>query len=149
MKHQCTSLAMLAVTLLAAPALAQDAIQPVTRPMAQTQLDTETTASTGAAADFAAVMNALTTSNNSANAIQALSAIGKVQIVKVADIASADDMKRLDQAVAEHQSDITGLQAAIMANSALKKAVDAKSVDTSNIVAASIEADGAVTVFVK
>lgn len=145
MRHPFTGIAVLALTLLATPALAEDAAQST----AQMQLDTKTTASTGTPAGFGTVMGALRNSKNSANAIQTLSAVGSVRIVKVAGIVGADDMPLLEQAIVEYQSDITGLQAAIMANNALKSAIDAELVDTSNIVAANIEADGGVTVFVK
>ena len=60
MRHPFTGIAVLALTLLATPALAEDAAQST----AQMQLDTKTTASTGTPAGFGTVMDALRNSKN-------------------------------------------------------------------------------------
>ncbi len=143
MKHALAIASMLA--LLAGPAFAEDAAKPGT----QAQVDTGMTASTGVKADLGTVMSSIQATNSNATAIQALTAVNRIDIVKVSDLAGAENMPALDKAVAENEADITGLQAAIMANSALKAKIDAESIDTSDIVAASIAPDGAVTVLVK
>jgi hypothetical protein len=78
-----------------------------------------------------------------------MTTVGSVRVVKVSDIVSPGDKQALDKAVSDNEADITGVQAAIMANSALKKQIDANTFDTSAILAARIAEDGAVTVFVR
>ena len=51
--------------------------------------------------------------------------------------------------IADNQTDITGLQTAIGANTALKAKLDAESIQASSVIAAQVEADGSVTVYVK
>lgn len=143
MKHSIAIAILLASAMLAAPVAAGDAVSPAA------QVDSATTASTGAKADLGTVMSAIEASRSTATAIQAMTTVGSVQIVKLSDIVSGSDKQALDKAVSDNEADITGVQAAIMANSALKKQIDAQTVDTSAIVAASIGADGAVTVFVR
>ncbi|MDH4987349.1 hypothetical protein QEZ47_17855 [Aminobacter anthyllidis] len=132
----------LAFAILLATAMA-DAAKPAA------QVDTSTTASTGAKAELGTVMSAIEASRSTATAIQAMTSVRSVQIIKVSEIATGDDKQALDRAVSDNQSDITGVQAAIMANATLKKQLDAETVDTSSIVAAAINADGSVTVFVR
>lgn len=131
--------------LLAACAVAQPVFaDSVTKPV-----DPGITASTGAKADLGTVISAIQASRNSANTIQTMTTVGTVNIVRLSEIAKGDDKQALDKVISDNEPDITGVQAAIMANSALKKKLDAKTIDPSAIVAANIEADGAVTVFVK
>ena len=66
-----------------------------------------------------------------------MTTVGSVQIVKLSEIAKRDK-QALDKAVSDNEADITGVQAAIMANSALKSQLDAEMVETSAIVAASM-----------
>ncbi|GAA2827049.1 hypothetical protein EDC40_1169 [Aminobacter aminovorans] len=143
MRHSIAIAILAAYAALTAPAVAGDANK------SATQLDSSTTASTGAKADLGTVMSAIEASRSTATAIQAMTAVGSVQVVKLSDIVSGSDKQALDKAVVENEADITGVQAAIMANSELKRQVDAQTVDTSAIVAASIGDDGAVTVFVR
>ncbi len=142
MRHSLAIAVLLASTVLAAPAFAGGAAGTEAR-----SVDTSTTASTGAKADLGTVLSAIQASRNTATAIQAMTTVGAVNIVKLSP--TGDDKQALDKAVGDNQADITGVQAAIMANKALKTKLDAETVDTSAIVAANIEADGTVTVFVR
>ncbi|AWC21692.1 hypothetical protein CO731_01144 [Aminobacter sp. MSH1] len=142
MRHSLAIAVLLASTALATPAFAGGAASTEAR-----SVDTSTTASTGAKADLGTVLSAIQASRNTATAFQAMTTVGAVNIVKL--LPTGDDKQALDKAVGDNQADITGVQAAIMANKALKTKLDAETVDTSAIVAASIEADGSVTVFVR
>ncbi|GAA4123538.1 hypothetical protein ACFFTN_07785 [Aminobacter aganoensis] len=142
MRHSLAAAILLASTVVAAPAFAAGA----TSSEAQS-VDTSTTASTGAKADLGTVLPAIQASRTTATAIQALTTVGTVNVVKLSP--TGNDKEALEKAVSENQADITGLQAAIMANSALKTKLDSETIDTSAVVAASIEADGSVTVFVR
>lgn len=142
MRHSLAVAILLASTALAAPGFAGAA--------AGTQahsVDTSTTASTGTKADLGTVLSAIQASGNTATAIQTMTTVGAVNIVKLSP--TGNDKQALDKAVDDNQADITGVQAAIMANSALKTKLDAETIDTSAIVAARIESDGSVTVFVR
>ncbi len=143
MRHSLAFVILLATAMATAPAVAEDAAKPAA------QVDASTTASTGARADLGTVISAIEASRSTATAIQAMTSVRSVQIIKVSEIATGDDKQALDSAVSDNQSDITGVQAAIMANAALKKQLDAETVGTSSIVAAAINADGSVTVFVR
>ena len=140
MKRPLAIAALLAASAVATPALADSATKPV---------DPGITASTGAKADIGTVISAIQASGSSATAIQAMTTVGTVNIVRISEFAKGDDKQALDKLIADNEPDITGVQAAIMANSALKTKLDAETIDTSAIVAANIEADGAVTIFVK
>ncbi|MDR7223841.1 hypothetical protein [Aminobacter aminovorans] len=143
MKHARAIAILIASATLAVPAAAEDAAKPAA------QVDSSITASTGAKADLGTVMSAIEASRSTATAIQAMTTVGSVHVVKVSDIVNGGDKQALDKAVSDDEADMTGVQAAIMANSALKKQIDAQTVGISAIVAASIAADGAVTVFVR
>lgn len=143
MKHAHAIAILIASATLAVPAAAEDAAKPAA------QLDRSTTASTGTMTDLATVMSAIEASRSTATAIQAMTTVGSVRVVNVSDIVSPGEKQALDKAVSDNEADITGVQAAIMANSALKKQIDANTVDTSAIVAVRIAEDGAVTVFVR
>ncbi|PWK76238.1 hypothetical protein [Aminobacter sp. AP02] len=133
--------------LAIAALLAACAVVPVLADAAK-PVDPGVTASTGTKADLGTVTSAIMASRTSAIAIQAMTTVGTVNIVKISEVAG-DDKQALERIIADNEPDITGLQAAIMANSALKTELDKATIDTSAIVAANIEADGAVTVFVK
>lgn len=115
----------------------------------QMQTDTSTTASTDAKANFGTVMSSIKAGKTNVGAITGLTTVNKVNVVKVSDLAKGNNMQALDKAIADNQTDITGLQTAISGNAALKAKLDAEQVQASSVVAANVEADGSVTVFVK
>ena len=115
----------------------------------KTQTDTSTTASTGTKANFGTVMSSIKAGKTNVGAITGLTAVSKVNVVKVSDLAKGNNMQALDKAITDNQADITGLQTAISGNTALKAKLDAEQVQASSVVAADVEADGSVTVYVK
>jgi hypothetical protein len=129
------------------PALAEDTTK--ADKGAQTQTDTGTTASTDADANFGSVVSAIQDGKTNISAIEGLKSVSDVKVVKVSELAKGNNMEALDNAVSKNQADITSLQTAVGANPALKAKLDAQSVVTSDIVAANVEADGSVTVYVK
>jgi hypothetical protein len=116
---------------------------------AETQTDMGTTASTDAKANFGTVMSSIKAGKTNVSAIGSLTTVNKVNVVRVSDLATGNNMQALDKVIADNQADITSLQAAISGNTALKAKLDAKSVQASSVVAANVEADGSVTVYVK
>jgi hypothetical protein len=115
----------------------------------QMQTDSSTTASTNAKANFGTVMSSIKAGKTNVSAITGLTAVNEVNVVKVSDLAQGNNMQALDKAIADSQADIDSLQAAISGNTALKAKLDAEQVQASSVVAADVEADGSVTVFVK
>jgi hypothetical protein len=115
----------------------------------QTQTDTSTTASTDAKANFGTVMSSIKAGKTNVSAITGLATVNKVNVVKVGDLAKGNNIQALDKAIADNQTEITSLQTAISGNAALKAKLDAEQVQASNVVAANVEADGSVTVYVK
>lgn len=152
-------IAGLLLSALGAPAIAEDAATK-TGAQAQTEMDTTaqtgtagtddgTTASTGAKANFGTVMSSIKAGKTNVDAIAALTTVNAVNVVPVADLAKGNNMQALDKAIADNQADITSLQTAVSGNAALKAKLDAESVPASSVVAANVEADGSVTVYVK
>ncbi len=159
MKRSIAIASLLLATTIAAPAMAEDAAKQ-TGTQTQTQIgtsaqtettgtDTDTTASTGAKANFGTVMSSIKAGKTNVGAIGTLTAVSKVNVIRVADLAKGNNMQALDKAVADNQADITSLQTAVSGNAALKAKLDAESVQASNVIAANVEADGSVTVYVK
>ncbi len=68
----------------------------------------------------------------------------------MSDIATAEEDKtKLETALSENKEQVTALQTAVEANAALKAELDKQKVEASSIVAAKMEADGSMTVFVQ
>jgi hypothetical protein len=139
--------AFLAASALAAPAFAQDA--PPAHGGATATTDPGLTASTGAAADFETVLAAIRAGKTNVGAIDSMSSVSEVEVVRITDLVGGTDAQALETAVAENQADIEALQKAIEGNMALKAELDANSVAVSDIVAANVEADGSLTVFAR
>jgi hypothetical protein len=149
----------------AAPALADDAARkpaasdsatgttiPKTEPTPNTgglAPDTETTASTGGNVAAADLLAAIKDSRNSANAIGSMKAVSRVRIVKIDDVAKGGNAGTVKSAIEGNKQDITGLQAAVESNPALSEKLKASQTDMSSIVAAKVEGDGSVTLYVE
>jgi hypothetical protein len=115
----------------------------------QTGTDASTTASTDVKANFGTVMSTIKAGKTNVSAITGLTTVNKVNVVRVGELAQGNNMQALDKAIADNQTDITSLQTAISGNTALKAKLDAEQVQAANVVAANVEADGSVTVYVK
>jgi prophage DNA circulation protein len=142
-----TLTAMLLASCFVVPALAEDATK--MKQGAQVQTDTGTTASTNADGNFGRVISAIRAGKTNVDALKSLTTVSSVKVIKVSDLAKGSNTQALDNALADNQADITTLQTTISGNTALKAQLDAQSVTTTDIVAANIEADGSVTVYVK
>ena len=165
MKRSMAIASLLLATTFAAPALAEDTTTQTgtttqtqtgtttdtgtTAQTGTTTTDTSTTASTDAKANFGTVMSSIKAGKTNVDAITALTTVNTVNVVRVDDLAKGNNMQALDKAVADNQADITSLQTAVSGNTALKAKLDAESVQASSVIAANVEADGSVTVYVK
>ena len=145
---------MIAVAGFAAPSFAEDAMKkPAAGTEAQTGTtspDTGTTASTTAEIDTSALIAAIGANQTSVTQIPTVTDVSKLKVVKVSDIAKAEEDKtKLETALSENKEQVTALQTAVEANTALKAELDKQKVEASSIVAAKMEADGSMTVFVQ
>ncbi|TYR33099.1 hypothetical protein FY036_08550 [Mesorhizobium microcysteis] len=145
-----TTAALMSASVLAAPAFAQvdldlsggaDATTNTTMP----DIDTGTTAAIDA--DFGTALSALTNSSGNAEAI-AMSDGANVRVVSVSDL-EGHDATALDEAITQHEDGVEALRTSVEANAALKQELQTQGVDVSSIVAAQVEADGEVTVYVR
>ena len=96
---------------------------------------------------FDSALTAIDGSATSTQSIATVSEVREVQVVRLNDL-KGHDTAAVDKAVSEHRSDIDGLRSAIEANSALSGKLRDQNVDVSNVVAAQVQADGVVTIFV-
>jgi hypothetical protein len=115
----------------------------------QAQTDDGTTGSIGSDANLDSVISAMRSGESNATAIQGMSEVSSVTVVKVDDLAKGDDAQALETAMSDNEKAVSSLQAAIEANADLKAELAAQSVDSSNVVAANVEANGALTVYVR
>jgi predicted ATP-dependent Lon-type protease len=112
-----------------------------------TRIDTQATASTGGRADVRSVMSAIGSNWESSSTIKRATKVKAVDVIDVSDMAGADG--NLGSAISKYQANIEELQAALQSNAALNSALEAKQVDVTQIVAASMDIGGTLTVYVK
>lgn len=146
MNRSITISALLLASVVASPVLAENT---PTTAGTKVEMDASTTASTDAKANFGTVMSSIKAGKTNVSAISALTTVSNVNVIRVGDLAKGNNMQALDKAIADNQADISGLQTMIGANTALKAKLDAESIQASSVVAADVEADGSVTVYVK
>lgn len=158
-RHAKFAASLLAGAFFVAPAFAQDNATggvAVPDPTTGTQTDTAVqptggssgaTASTGATIDGKAAMAAIAGTSDSARHLGTISAVSDIHVVKLSDLAGADPAA-LKEEIAKSKSAISGLRSTLDANAALAAKLKEKSVETKSVVAATVEADGSVTIFV-
>lgn len=112
---------------------------------ANTSIDTNATASIDSSWD--GLMSAMANSGES-KSLSSMTDVGNVTVVKISSIDNAD-MDAFAKARAENQASIDELHSAIDANAKLKAALDAQGVDSSDVVATNVAADGTLTVYVE
>ena len=145
-----SAICLLLASTLVAPALAEEAAQPGSSGQIQTDVGTDngTTASTGAA-DFETLIASIEADSTNVGAISSLTTIGSLEVVRAVDLAKGQNMQALDKAISDNRAAITDLQTAMAANPALKAKLDAQKIAVSAILAADIDPDGSLTVYVK
>lgn len=111
-----------------------------------TNLDTGTTASVGGSFDGA--LSAIGNNSASAGSISAMTDVSSVNVIRISELEGAD-MDALMSAETENTASIDELQGSIEGNTAVMAALEAQSVNTDDIVAAEVAADGSLTVYVK
>lgn len=97
--------------------------------------------------DAQSVFSAIDSSEASSSAIRKAIEVKTVEVVEVS--ALAQDGSRLESTILKNQAKIEEVQAALQSNATLNAALEAKEVDPMQVVAANMEPDGTLTVFVK
>jgi predicted homoserine dehydrogenase-like protein len=92
-------------------------------------------------------MSSIRAGKTNVGAINSLSTVSTVKVVQISDLAKGNNVQALDKAIADNQADIQSLRTAISGNAAFSGKLTAD--QASNVVAATIEADGSVTVYVR
>ena len=150
MKRLSIVAGLLLASTFVVPAWGEDATTPGSSGQIQTDAATDngTTASTDTA-DFETLVTSIRADSTNVGAISALTTIGSLKVVRAVDLAKGDNMQALEKAISDNQAAISGLQAAMTANPAVKAKLDAQKVAASAILAADIAPDGSLTVYVK
>lgn len=163
-----TTAALLGASMLAAPAFAQvdagasggvdiqaggvtggaDVDAGATTTMPDAAVDTDTTAAIGGDATFEGALSAISGNSASAAAIGTMTEVDSVNVVRISELDDHDSTK-LDEAVTENQAGIDELKASIEANAQLSQELETQGVEMASIVAAQVEADGGLTVYVE
>jgi hypothetical protein len=130
---------LFAAVLLAAasstPAFAGDA-----------NVDTQQTASTSQA-NTQRVISAIGASEESSSAIRKAIEVKSVDVIDVSSLTGTGS--RLETEIMRNQPKIEEVQGALQSNATLNSALEAKDVDVTKVVAANMDADGKLTVYVK
>ena len=116
--------------------------------MTDTETDAGTTAAIGADATFDGALAAIEGNATSTAAIDTMTEVGSVEVVKIGELEGAD-MTALETATTEREAEITELQAALEANTAVSAALEAEDVSADEVVAAQMGAGGELVIYVE
>lgn len=116
--------------------------------MTDTETDAGTTAAIGADATFDGALSAIEGNATSTAAIDTMTEVGSVEVVKIGELEGAD-MTALETATTEREAEITELQAALEANTAVSAALEAEDVAANEVVAAEMGAGGELVIYVE
>ncbi len=111
---------------------------------ADVNVDNEATAAIGANVDGA--IAAMARGSEAAATIGTMTTVSTVNVVKLDNGASAEAFVTAET---ENKASIDELRASLDANASVKAALEAQSVNTGDVVAADVNADGSLTVYVR
>jgi hypothetical protein len=114
-----------------------------------TRLDIGTTGSTGSADYFHQAVSSIRSSHKAATEIAAVTNLDVVDVVEIDALAEGQNSAALDNAISDHAEAAGSLRSSIAANTVLSAALQDKGVDLSSVVAATVNADGSVTIYTR
>jgi hypothetical protein len=114
---------------------------------ASTMPDVDAGTTAAIAPTFDGALGAIGGNSASAQSIGSMSEISAVNVVKIDELEGAD-AAAVDSAVTENEAGVTELRTSIEANAALSQELETQGVEASSVVAAQVEADGALTLYV-
>ncbi len=104
-------------------------------------------------ANFGQVISSIQSSKSAPAQIEGMANVKSINVVRVGDIAKGENMTALDKAVTKNEADIVALRSALTTNTAvntaLMPALTNAGVGVDAIVAANVESDGVLTVYVR
>jgi hypothetical protein len=110
-------------------------------------LDDGTTAAIGGDVSFDSAISAIEGGSASAAAIEAMTEVDGVNVVRIGELENSDSAE-LDAALSANQTGVEELRSSIEANAELSQELQTQGVEVASVVAAQVEADGALTLFV-
>lgn len=163
-----TTAALMSASMIAGPALAQTSPVPIPNTSTDTgategnetmeapagattlpgEVDTDSTAAIGGQATFGDVLAAIEGNATNTAAIDTMTEVGSVDVVRVNELEDADTTA-LETATSERSAEITQLQGALEANTAVSAAIEAENVEIADVVAAETAADGELVIYVQ
>lgn len=111
--------------------------------------DQGTTSSTAPETNFDLVVSTIRSVKANTSQIDTITEVSKLNVIKVDEIASGEQMATLDKALTDNAEARVELLAAIAANKALSAKLDEDKIALESILATMLEADGSVTVYVR
>lgn len=143
-----------ALFVSAASAAAQTSTAPAAEKPAATLPDSPvtdqgTTSSTAPETNFDLVVSTIRSVKANTSQIDTITEVSKLNVIKVDEIASGEQMATLDKALTDNAEARVELLAAIAANKALSAKLDEDKIALESILATMLEADGSVTVYVR
>lgn len=156
--NRLATLSAATLIALASPVLAQSTGTTDRLPLAQGPVSDQTTpdisgpdlSTTSATQPVDAAQAALDAINGAREAsakLGTVAAVSKINVVKISELGA--DPVELQSAIDANKDHMTGVQAAIKANPALSAKLSEQTLDLSAVVAAHIEADGSVTIYIQ
>jgi hypothetical protein len=114
-----------------------------------TRLHIGTTGSTGSADYFHQAVSSIRSSHKAATEIAAVTNLDVIDVVEIDALAEGQNRAALDNAISDHAEAAGSLRSSIAANTVLSAALQDKGVDLSSVVAATVNADGSVTIYTR
>ena len=106
---------------------------------------------TGAAqadANLGTVVSALNSGRLGTAEVEAATEISSVHVIRIDELPGGGEQQAIDQALDRHQAEVDELRAAVGANAEIAGELEAEGVSTQDVVAAEVNGDGSVTVYV-
>jgi len=107
----------------------------------------------GARPNLGTVVSTIQASRTEAGKIRNLSNIATVEVVEVSELTGSEnahaEFRAVENAVSRNELDVDEMRAAIESNAELSTELASRSVVLENVIAAKVEADGKVVIFVR
>lgn len=111
--------------------------------------DARTTGAIGAGANVGAVVSALNTGQLGTAELRNATEISSVTVIRIDEMPGGEQQAAIDEALDRHQAEVDDLRAAVEANAELQSELEAEGVSADDVIAAQVNGDGSVTVYVR
>ncbi len=109
------------------------------------------TGSIGAAGDanLGGVVSAINSGRLGTAELRGVTEVSSVNVIRIDELPGGAEQQAIEQALDRHQAEVDDLRAEFDARAELQSALEAEGVSSDDVVAAQVNADGTVTVFVR